>query len=542
MDGIQLNKYQTKINQLKQLNAELNSNIQNFKQEISKIEELIKKVPVISYETYKSNKIYAYKLAKLNKQLNCLIAKEIKTRYNLFLLEQKLSNQNSALQILNFLDYIKQTNPNNNLFPYKAYVLLKINHMLKKATILNCKLAYFRDVKLRTYKLEKKSVWFLSKKCKSLENKLNEQTNSYNNTKEYYSEKFHAKWVSKLQNTIKDPDYKLNRANTKQKQVKNKEQYLVSLNQIDNEIKQTKVEWLAKATQSVKSYKTIGKTKKEAETDVHALADEYLAKLEQLKAKRESIKYAYNGAEGLDDNNPYAIELINVQKYYNNKVIATKILKNINLKIKKGELVVILGPSGSGKTTLLNIISGMDNVTYGTVKVAGENIIDYNQKELTLFRRKNIGYVFQEYGLLPNLTVKENIQIGQNLQKNKNKIISIDEILTSIGMKECANKYPNELSGGQQQRVSIARSIAKNPNILFGDEPTGAIDTEMSKNIMKLFIDVNKKYKTTIVIVTHNNILADLATTVVYIGNGEIVKIKQNAKPKTVDEINWSVK
>ena len=170
------------------------------------------------------------------------------------------------------------------------------------------------------------------------------------------------------------------------------------------------------------------------------------------------------------DDNKNIIELRNVVKYYNNKVLATKALYDINLTIEKGEFIIILGQSGSGKTTLLNIISGMDNATYGDVIVAGQNIIDYNAKQLTLFRRKNIGYVFQQYGLLPNLTVIENIQIGQNLQKNKNKRIAISEILESIAISSQKNKYPNELSGGQQQRVSIARSIAKNPNILFGDE------------------------------------------------------------------------
>ena len=223
-------------------------------------------------------------------------------------------------------------------------------------------------------------------------------------------------------------------------------------------------------------------------------------------------------------------------------MLATKVLSNINLKIKKGEFVVILGPSGCGKTTLLNIISGMDNATYGDTIIAGENLIDYNQGKLTTFRRNNIGYVFQQYGLLPNLTVRENIEIGQNLQHQKSRIIPIDEILKSIDLNTQANKYPNELSGGQQQRVSIARSIAKNPNILFGDEPTGAIDEQMSKNILNLFVDINRKYKTTIIIVTHNPILADLATMVINISNGTIKDIKYNSNPKTVAQLNWANK
>lgn len=236
----------------------------------------------------------------------------------------------------------------------------------------------------------------------------------------------------------------------------------------------------------------------------------------------------------------YVIDLVNVVKYYNNGVLATKVLKNINLKIKSGEFVVILGPSGSGKTTLLNIISGMDNATYGRTIICNNNLINFSTSELTNFRRDNIGYVFQQYGLLPNLTIRENVEIGSNLQTNKNKKIDIDELLKTIGIYDHRNKFPNELSGGQQQRVSIARSIAKNPNIIFGDEPTGAIDEKMSKQVMQLFLDINKKYKTTIVIVTHNPIFASLATTVIKVSDGNISEIIKNSKPKSVEQLKWS--
>jgi putative ABC transport system ATP-binding protein len=195
-------------------------------------------------------------------------------------------------------------------------------------------------------------------------------------------------------------------------------------------------------------------------------------------------------------------------------------LKDVNLQIKKGEFVVIVGPSGSGKTTLLNIISGMDRATYGRVIVAGENLINMNNARLTDFRRRNIGYVFQQYALLPNLTVKENIEIGQHLQKDKSKRISIDKLLHSLDMYEQRNKFPHELSGGQQQRVSIARSMAKNPNIIFGDEPTGAVDEATSKNILDMFIKLNKQYKTTVVIVTHNQELTKLASTIIQVKDG----------------------
>lgn len=236
----------------------------------------------------------------------------------------------------------------------------------------------------------------------------------------------------------------------------------------------------------------------------------------------------------------YVIDLKNAVKYYNNGILATKVLKGVNLQIPYGEFVVILGPSGSGKTTLLNVVSGMDTATYGTTVVCNNNLINYSSSELTDFRRKNIGYVFQQYGLLPNLSIKENVEVGSNLQTNKAKRINIDELLKSVGIYEHRNKFPHELSGGQQQRVSIARSVAKNPDIIFGDEPTGAIDEEMSKQIMQLFLDVNKKYKTTIIIVTHNPIFADLATMVIKVKDGNIAQIIKNKKPKKVEQLNWT--
>ncbi|GHU47508.1 hypothetical protein FACS1894218_2060 [Bacilli bacterium] len=234
------------------------------------------------------------------------------------------------------------------------------------------------------------------------------------------------------------------------------------------------------------------------------------------------------------------IDLRDVSKYYNNGTLAVKVLKDVNLQINSGEFVVILGPSGSGKTTLLNIISGMDTATYGISVVNNLNLISMTQSQLTKFRRDNIGYVFQQYGLLPNLTIRENVEIGANLQSDKEKRIDIDDLLKTVGIFEHRNKFPHELSGGQQQRVSIARSVAKNPNLIFGDEPTGAVDEEMSKQIMQLFVDVNKKYKTTIIIVTHNIILAGLATKVIKVASGRIDSIIFNEHPKGVLDLEWN--
>lgn len=218
--------------------------------------------------------------------------------------------------------------------------------------------------------------------------------------------------------------------------------------------------------------------------------------------------------------------------------MVTKILKNINLEIKKGEFVVILGPSGSGKTSLLNIITGIDVATSGQTYVNGQNLINKTPSQLTKFRKLNIGYIFQSYNLLPNLTVRENVEIGWKLQKNSSLRLNINELLAMIGIDKYQDRYPYELSGGQQQRVSIARSMAKNPAIIFGDEPTGAVDEEMSKQILKLFVDLNKKFKTTVVIVTHNSIFADLATRVIKVNSGQIIQNYFNHKPKTINQLN----
>lgn len=277
--------------------------------------------------------------------------------------------------------------------------------------------------------------------------------------------------------------------------------------------------------QSLQSY--INDTKVSFYSIFHA---KMVAKLDKL-SKNHGIKKM---------SSEYVIDLKDVTKYYNNGLLATKVLKGVDLQINYGEFVVILGPSGSGKTTLLNIISGMDTATYGRTIVCNQNLINYDIPKLTEFRRKKIGYVFQQYGLLPNLTIRENVEIGENLQDKKSKKIDIDDLLKTIGIFEHRNKFPSELSGGQQQRVSIARSIAKNPDIIFGDEPTGAIDEEMSKQVMQLFLDVNKTYHTTIIIVTHNPIFADLASMVIKVNGGKIANIIRNKHRKSVNELNWT--
>ncbi|WP_425289592.1 ABC transporter ATP-binding protein [Spiroplasma endosymbiont of Nebria brevicollis] len=234
------------------------------------------------------------------------------------------------------------------------------------------------------------------------------------------------------------------------------------------------------------------------------------------------------------------IELFNVKKSYLTGDLEYEVLKGVDLKIKQGDFVVILGPSGSGKTTLLNIISGLDKPNSGDVFVAGYNLSLLKDSHLTKFRRDNVGFIFQQYNLLTNLTARENAEVGENLAKNKNKNMGIDEIFKVIEMDEHMNKFPSQLSGGQQQRVSIGRALAKNPTILFCDEPTGALDEEMGRKVLEILLDVNREYKTSIIMVTHNPNFQFVANTVINVKNGNIVNVKTNAKPMKPSEINWS--
>ena len=242
----------------------------------------------------------------------------------------------------------------------------------------------------------------------------------------------------------------------------------------------------------------------------------------------------------IPDNDKYAIELSKVRKSYISGDLETKVLKGINLQVKHGDFIAILGPSGSGKTTLLNLISGLDKATEGDAFVLKQNLSLLKDIDLTHFRRHNIGFIFQQYNLLSNLTAKENAEVGANLAPKKTKAISIHEIFETIGMLPQLNKYPHQLSGGEQQRVSIARALAKNPKILFGDEPTGALDEVMGRKVLEILIDINRKYKTTVVVVTHNPHIAEIANMVVHVQNGVINETIYNKNPKKPSEIDWS--
>ena len=230
------------------------------------------------------------------------------------------------------------------------------------------------------------------------------------------------------------------------------------------------------------------------------------------------------------------LEISNIKKSFGNGETKTEVLKGVNIQIEKGEICVLLGPSGSGKSTLLNIIGGIDNADSGYISINGEKTKDMNEKRLTQYRRKHLGYVFQAYNLIPNLTVKENIEVGAYLSKSP---LEIDELLKTLGLYEHRHKIPNQLSGGQQQRTAIGRAIVKNPDILLCDEPTGALDYKTSKEILKLMEDVNKKYGNTIVMVTHNDAIKNMADRVVKMRDGQIRDNYKNKSKTPASELEW---
>lgn len=228
------------------------------------------------------------------------------------------------------------------------------------------------------------------------------------------------------------------------------------------------------------------------------------------------------------------IEFNGVSKKYEVGEKAFYALDDVSFSIDQHEMVVILGPSGAGKSTLLNIMGGMDHVTDGKVYMDRLDISGYSEKELTDYRAKNIGFIFQFYNILPTLTVKENVDLIRDVVKNAK---DSTEILNKVGLNGQENKFPNQLSGGEQQRVSIARAIAKNPKLLLCDEPTGALDSNTGVEILKLLRECTGE--NTVVIVTHNALIADVADRVIRLKNGKIIENVVNKQPKNIDEVNW---
>ncbi len=230
------------------------------------------------------------------------------------------------------------------------------------------------------------------------------------------------------------------------------------------------------------------------------------------------------------------LEINNIKKHFGEGESRVEVLKGIDVGIEKGEFCVLLGPSGSGKSTLLNIIGGIDNADSGYISINGEKTADMNEKTLTMYRRKHLGYIFQMYNLIPNLNIKENVEVGAYLSDNP---LDVDELLHTLGLYEHRHKLPNQLSGGQQQRTAIGRAIVKNPDILLCDEPTGALDYNTSKEILKLIEDVNQKYGNTIVMVTHNDAIKHMADRVITLHDGAIRKNYKNETKISATELDW---
>ena len=230
------------------------------------------------------------------------------------------------------------------------------------------------------------------------------------------------------------------------------------------------------------------------------------------------------------------IEFKNVDKIYQMGEVEIKALNKASFEIEKGELVVILGPSGAGKTTCLNILGGMDYATRGKVLVDKKDITNYSDKELIMYRRNDIGFVFQFYNLVQNLTALENVELAVQLCKDH---LNPKTILNKVGLQKRMDNFPSQLSGGEQQRVAIARAIAKNPKLLLCDEPTGALDYKTGKQILKLLEETSRKEKMTVIIITHNAAIAPMADKVIKFKNGSASDIIINKKPKSIDEIEW---
>ena len=230
------------------------------------------------------------------------------------------------------------------------------------------------------------------------------------------------------------------------------------------------------------------------------------------------------------------VEFKNVSKRYNSGEIVVTTVDDVSFTIKKGELVIIVGASGAGKTTILNLLGGMDSSSDGDIWVEGQNISNFSQKQLTEYRRKNIGFVFQFYNLIPNLTALENVELASQISQNP---LNETQVLKEVGLEQRLSNFPSQLSGGEQQRVAIARAIAKNPDILLCDEPTGALDYKTGKSILKLLQDTCRKNNKTVVIITHNSLIEDIGDRIIRVNSGRITENIVNEFPKSIDEIEW---
>lgn len=230
------------------------------------------------------------------------------------------------------------------------------------------------------------------------------------------------------------------------------------------------------------------------------------------------------------------ISLENVWKTYKMEKVEVHALRGVNLKVKKGDFVVILGPSGSGKTTLLNIVGSIDLPTRGMVYFMDKEISKLSERELTLHRRRNVGFVFQFFNLIPTLTARENVMVAGELVENP---MDVDEVLEIVGLKDRSNHFPSELSGGEQQRVAIARALVKNPPLILADEPTGSLDFETGKRVLKVMREINREKKVTFILVTHNSVIGEMADRIVKLKDGRVSEVIVNKSPLEPEDLEW---
>lgn len=230
------------------------------------------------------------------------------------------------------------------------------------------------------------------------------------------------------------------------------------------------------------------------------------------------------------------VEVTNLGKTYVSGEVRVDALHGVNFEINQGEICVIVGPSGAGKTTLLNILGGMDEASSGSIVLDGDVVSKYNKKQLVSYRRYDVGFVFQFYNLIQNMTALENVELATGIAKNP---LGARQTLVSVGLENRANNFPSQLSGGEQQRVAIARAIAKNPKLLLCDEPTGALDYVTGKQILALLYEMSRNYNMTVIIITHNSAIAKMADRVIHIKNGTVGAVEINEEPMKVEDINW---
>lgn len=230
------------------------------------------------------------------------------------------------------------------------------------------------------------------------------------------------------------------------------------------------------------------------------------------------------------------LKLIDVWKTYRMGAVDVHALRGIDLEVKRGEFVVVLGPSGSGKTTLLNLVGGIDTPTKGDILFNGINVSSLDDAGLTMHRRRNIGFIFQFFNLIPTLTARENVMLAAELVENPR---DVDEVLEVVGLKHRADHFPSELSGGEQQRVAIARALVKNPPLILADEPTGSLDFETGKMVLRVMRDINRNEGITIILVTHNSVIANMADRVVHLKDGKVARVLINSEPAEPEELSW---